>query len=270
MLCSSGSSGGGGGSSGGTQHLIIFNEQASNISASGVIPGSGLATITWNTNIPATSQVVYGLDSGVSYPFDINTLPYFGYPSGIGEDLTKTVNHSMLLTGLTPGETYVYRVVSRASPPTISYEHEFTVPIPPGAGNTITSGGEGEVLGASSGQSADGNATSTDQEVAGIFNKENMAAALGSGWSDLISKCSLIALLILLVAYIVWRFVLRPRYEKKGLPEWEIKQRSYIFFGLFSALAIVVAFILGQYCPIPIFLIVLLISGGLYVYNLVK
>jgi len=269
IISGGGSSGGSGGSSGGSHRLIIFNEQASNISANGIIPGSGLATITWNTNIPATSQVVYGPISGVPYPFDINNLPYFGYPSGTSEDLTKVVNHSMLLIGLNPGGTYKYRVVSRASPATISYEHQFTVPIPSGSDNTITSGslgvsgGEEEILGA-------GISPAENGEVAGASDESNLATAFTSGWSNLISRCSLIALLILLVGYLIWRFILRPRYERKGLMEEEIKQKSYAFFGLFSALVIVVAFVLGQYCPIPIFLIALLVSAGLYVYNLSK
>ena len=272
IISDDGTSGGGGGSSGGgSRHLIIFNEQASNILASGVILGSGHATITWDTNIPATSQVVYGPISGAPYPFDINNPPYFGYPSGTNEDLTKVINHSMFLTGLNPGGVYKYRVVSRASPATISYEHEFTVPIPSGVGNTIASGfgisgGEGEILGALT----ENNGTSTDGETVGILNKENLAAAITSGWSNLISLCSLIALLILLVGYLIWRLILRPRYERRGLPREVVKRKSYAFFGLFSALAIVVAFILSQYCPIPIFIIILLLSLGLYIYNILK
>lgn len=271
---SGGGSGGSGGSSGGSHRLVISNENASNILADGDVLGSGIATITWETNIPATSQAVYGPVSGVPYSFDINNQPNFGYPSGTNEDLTKVINHSMLLTNLDPGQTYKYRVISRASPATISYEHEFTVPIPSGVSNTITSAspavafgeGGGEILGAS----AENNGTSTIQEIAGIFNKENLAAAITAGWSDLISRCSLLALLILLVAYVIWRFILRPRYERNGLPREEIKRKSYIFFGLFSALAIIVAFVLGQYCPIPIFITALLLSLGLYVYNVVK
>lgn len=266
-----GGTGGGGGSSGGSHRLTIFNEGASNISANGDIPASGFATIIWDTNIPATSQVVYGPISGAPYPFDINNPPNFGYPSGTNEDLTKIINHSMLLTDLNPGQTYKYRVVSRASPPTISYEHEFTVPIPSGAGNTITSGlstsgGEGEILGADT----ENNATSTDRETAGILNKENLAAIITSGWSDLISKCSFVALLILLAGYLIWRFILRPRYERRSLPKKEVKQKSYVYFGLFSTLSIIAALITGQYCLIPIFIITLLLSLGLYIYNHMK
>ncbi len=262
ILGSGGSSSGGGGA----RHLIIFNEKSTDVSTT--------ATITWETNLLSTSQVVYGLASGGSYTLDLNNLPNFGYPLGTAEDSSKVINHSMTLTGLTPGATYVYRVVSRASPPTISYEHEFTVPISSQTGNIITSGplgisglgstgtaGEGSVLGASSDSSADGNG-----EVAGAFSEGNLASVFSSGWSDLISRCSLVALLILLIIYLIWRFALRPGYERKGLPEEKIKQKFYTFFGLSSALAIVVAFLLDQTCPIPIFLIALLLSLGLFSY----
>ena len=277
--------GGGGGGNGPIvpTTLIIFNEKASQIT-SGVGLSTGTALITWDTNLLATSQVVYGPNT-TTYLFNINTLPAFGYPSYTGEDTTKVIFHSMLLTGLTAGQTYVYRVVSRASPPTISYEHEFTVPFPSqnegGVGGAVfgigraeplaESAGEGGVLGASTGPSANGNASSSgdvlgDSGIASTSGGNNLAAAITSGWGGLISTCSLIALLILLIGYLIWRFILRPRYEKKGLLEEKIGEKFSAFFGLFSALAIVVAFVLGQYCPIPIFLIALLISLGLYVY----
>ena len=251
---------GSGGSSrgGGTAHLLISNEQATDVSTT--------ATITWETNLLSTSQVVYGLASGGPYTL-VLTPPNFDYPLGTAEDPTKVINHSMTLTGLTPGATYIYRVVSRASPPTISYEHEFTVPSssPLGAsdiGSTkplAESAGKGNVLGAST----ENNGIVSKEEV---FNGNNLASAFSSGWSGLISRCSLIALLILLVIYLIWRFALRPRYERKGLLEEKIKQKFYTFFGLSSALAIVVAFLLDQTCPIPIFLIALLLSLGLFSY----
>lgn len=273
ILGSGGSSSGGGSS---TRHLVISNEQAININADGTIPGSGTATITWDTNLLSTSQVVYGPASG-SYTLNL-IPPNFGYPASTTEETTKVMHHSMFLTGLTPGAIYKYRVVSRASPPTISYEHQFTVPIS-GFGSTELgaesaplgiSNGEGSVLGASSENSeavsGSGEIDLKNREVPEVFNGNNLASAFSSGWSGLISKCSLIALLILLVIYLIWRFALRPRYERKGLPEEKIKQKFYAFFGLSSALAIVVAFLLDQTCPIPIFLIALLLSLGLFSY----
>lgn len=264
-----GSGGGGGGGLSGGHHLTIFNEEALNILSNGTVAGSGSATIVWNTNIPATSQVIYGLASGAPYPFDINIPPSFGYPSVNVEDMSKVTNHSMLITGLTPGETYVYRVVSRASPPTISHEHKFTVPIPSvlGISNTGTGalGSEGVKAGGAEEGSVLG-ANSENKEESGFFGSKNLGAVVDTGLGGLVSKCSLIALLILLVAYLVWKFVLRSKYEKKGLSENKIKEKFFTFFGFISGASIIVALLIGQVCPIPIFAVALLVSIGLCIY----
>lgn len=268
-----GGGGGGGGGSSGNRHLIIFNENVSNISASGIVPESGQATVSWNTNIPATSQVIYGPASGAPYPFDINMSPKFGYPLVNVEDLSKTVDHSMVLTSLTPGVTYLYRVVSRASPPTISYEHEFTVPYPEGGAvalgseTIVTTESGGEILGASTQNEKVAEAASS---TVGSKVRANLAAAFTSGWGDLISSCSLVALLILLLAYLIWKFLLRPRYEERGLSEKEIDRKFWAFFGLFALVSVLVAILLKQYCPVPVFLLAFVISAVGYVYKLVK
>lgn len=98
--------------------------------ASSVSTTLGAINITWTTDYPATSQVIYGLSSGGPYTLDLSQQNY-GYPFATVEDGTKVLNHNVLLTGLTPGATYRYRVVSHASPATVSYEHEFTVPNDP-------------------------------------------------------------------------------------------------------------------------------------------
>lgn len=196
-------SGGGGGDSG-TRHLVIFNEEANDVTTT--------ATITWETNLLSTSQVIYGLaDNG---PYTLNlTPPNFGYPSYTPEDSAKVVNHSVTLTGLTPGETYVYRVISRASPPTISYEHQFTVPTSFQTEGGGTSGplgiSWGEILGASSGPGGDGTSTASTSD------ESNLAAVFAAGWGGL-SWWWLWILLIILAAYLFWRFVLKP-----GNKDWE-------------------------------------------------
>lgn len=204
-----------GGSSGG-QHLLIWDENTSNISANGIILESGFVTITWNTNIRATSQVVYGLASSAPYPFNINTLPSFGYPFVNTEDLAKTTNHSMLLVGLTPGETYVYRVVSRASPPTISYEHQFTVPKSSQTENTITTGflavsgareGSDGRISEVNGIIEEGiiSATSTEGEVAGVFDNNNLANIFSAGFWDNWLKYPFWVIILLFVVYFIWK-----------------------------------------------------------------
>jgi len=116
-------SGGGGGAyfpvTVGQKSLIIRGESANSAEIQ-----STSAVISWFTNIPSTSQVVYGLVSGSPYPLNL-TLANFGYPLGTIEDLNKVTNHSVTLTGLIYEQPYYYRVISRASPPTVSYEHTF-------------------------------------------------------------------------------------------------------------------------------------------------
>ena len=264
---------GGGGSisgsgSSGSVALTIFDEQALDISNVGA---SGSATITWNTNKLATSQVIYGLLS--DGPYILNVVePYvnfFGYPLATTEDGTKVVNHSMLLTGLTSGETYLYRVVSRASPPTVSPEHQFTVPL------LAQAGGPGLMLGASAGGTGNGEPepagsvlgeTYPDtEEIPGL--DKNLAAVFASGFGDILSICTLIALLILLVIYLIWRLWLRRKYEQSGVAEEEILNRFYLFFTGSLLLVILVLVALGYYCPIPILVVIFVISLGVYVYR---
>lgn len=268
---------GGGGGGGGSISLVIFNEQALNITNVGA---SGSATITWNTNLLSTSQVVYGLASGGPYTL-VLTPPNFGYPLFTIEDPTKVINHSMPLTGLIPGQTYLYRVISHASPPTVSPEHQFTVPLsaplltqtsnPPGlvlgastggSGPTSSDGGSGGGIGSSG--NVLGETTSNIEETPSV--NPNLATAFSSGFSNLLSNCNLISLLILLILYLIWRLWLRKKYEKLNMPEEEILERSYIFFGGTSLVVILISVALGNYCPLLIFVITFIISVCLYAY----
>jgi hypothetical protein len=195
------------------------------------------ATITWNTNILSTSQVIYGpvpisIPSIPPYPYslDMNAVN-FGYPSGTAEDTTKVMHHSVLIAGLVPGQTYVYRVVSRASPPTISFEHQFTVPLTTSllaqagsnnftggdlsgntSGNTDESGTEGSSTGLgssgannslgteSSGQMSEENSTNSN-------NNQNLLALAFLGMGNFLSswKYWLLLAIILILFFIIWR-----------------------------------------------------------------
>jgi hypothetical protein len=59
---------------------------------------SSSANVTWTTNVLATSEVRYGLDSNYGL---------------FASDVTFGTNHSIPLTGLTPSTTYHYQVTSR-------------------------------------------------------------------------------------------------------------------------------------------------------------
>ncbi|MBU4353535.1 hypothetical protein L6251_02820 [Candidatus Parcubacteria bacterium] len=101
--------------------LSIYNESVASTTP------LGSALISWTTSYYSTSQVVYGIDTGAPYNLDL-TAPNFGYPNATVEDSAKVINHAVEVTGLILGKTYRYRAVSHASPPTISFEHTFTMP----------------------------------------------------------------------------------------------------------------------------------------------
>lgn len=120
-----GSSSGGGGGNGpviGAKNLIVSNEVINSVNP----PELNSVVVTWNTNIPATSQVIYGLESSGPYNLNLSATNY-GYPFASVEDTNKVTNHSVLISGLIPLQVYSMRVVSKASPPTIGYEYLFSV-----------------------------------------------------------------------------------------------------------------------------------------------
>lgn len=117
--------GNGGGGGGGPIYLTIFNEQESILRETTV-------TITWQTNLFSTSQVIYSAE-GEPHTLDENNPPYYGYAHATPEPENPgmVTVHSVTLTNLTPGTTYYYRAVSHASPPEFSYlELSFTTPGP--------------------------------------------------------------------------------------------------------------------------------------------
>ena len=114
------SSGGGGG---GGDYLRILNERVTEKTIEPL--GGGTVMVEWNTNIWATGQVVYGPASG-HYALDMNDSR-FGYPFASLEVTSKTRDHKILLTGIDVDMVYKYRVISRASPATVSHQHIFAV-----------------------------------------------------------------------------------------------------------------------------------------------
>jgi hypothetical protein len=106
---------------------VITNVAAGSITTTG-------ATITWTTNVPTNSRVDYGPGPAINYVSNTPTVA------------TLVLNHSMALTGLTPGTLYNYRVRSRdgLGNQTISGNFTFTTTANPPTGFTpirINSGG---------------------------------------------------------------------------------------------------------------------------------
>lgn len=126
-------SGGGGGGGGGGGSSIISDLILTNIAANYVQGQDGRLSIlvTWLTNMPATSRVIYDT---VSHP-DISTAPApnYGYAFSTVLDPNKITGHSVTIPDVTPGVTYYLRPLSSASPE--KYGTEVMLAI---AGNTAT------------------------------------------------------------------------------------------------------------------------------------
>lgn len=89
--------------------------------ASGNTPQSSI-TISWTTDKPADSRVIYDT---VSHP-TLGNAPNYGYAFSTATFNTPVVFHSVTIVGLSPNTTYYYRTVSAASPVTVSTEFSFT------------------------------------------------------------------------------------------------------------------------------------------------
>jgi hypothetical protein len=85
-------------------NLDIFNERLTKLSDSKFV-------VTWNTNVPASSQVVYGMRS-VSDPRGECGESDLGYQQSTSVKTNRTTTHVMIVDGLTPGAQYFFRPVS--------------------------------------------------------------------------------------------------------------------------------------------------------------
>jgi len=199
--------GGGGVFFGGETSLIIFNENASQ-------PTSSQADITWETNHPATSRVIYS-SQYESHVLDLNNPPNYGYVHSTSEDSSNVVNHFVGISGLVPGVTYYYRCVSHGSF-AISTEHSFTVPGIAGAetGSEQGAGGEqggGTIIEPISGSQSVGGGETQPETIGGQQEQQSVAgpnpfiAALSTFFSGYWGWI-LIILIILLIIYAIYRY----------------------------------------------------------------
>lgn len=107
----------GGGGNAVSSGLTIFNKAT-------IEAEDTSAVITWQTNYFSTSRVIYGAEFE-SHLFDYSNPPNYGYGHSSVEDPTKVTDHQVVLTGLIPNTLYYYRVISHASPDTVSREYTF-------------------------------------------------------------------------------------------------------------------------------------------------
>ncbi|MFA6476189.1 MAG: PKD domain-containing protein [Candidatus Paceibacterota bacterium] len=85
---------------------VISNIRAINITQTSV-------TITWDTDIVATSRVIYDTNSHADISGEV--APNFGYAVTTTESdtTTKVTAHSVTITGLSPATKYYFRVISQ-------------------------------------------------------------------------------------------------------------------------------------------------------------
>ncbi|MEA2088295.1 MAG: fibronectin type III domain-containing protein, partial [Patescibacteria group bacterium] len=120
--CGACNNGGGGGGGGGATTLYIHTEVIEK--DGGTPPETISVVITWHTNKPATSRVVYGpspVDSSKLGPW-----PNLGYSNSTIEDLEKVTFHTVIIDGLSANTKYYFRPISAASPAVYGEEISIT------------------------------------------------------------------------------------------------------------------------------------------------
>ena len=85
-------------------------------------------TVSWTTDHPATSRVIYDTSSHET----LGDAPNYGYTFSTEEtdNNPKVTSHSVTIAGLTSGTTYYYRMVSHGSPENVGGENNVTTANP--------------------------------------------------------------------------------------------------------------------------------------------
>jgi len=241
---------GGGGNTyfGGETSLVIFNEAAEPVV-------SNQTDVTWETNHPATSRVIYSAETE-AHIFQLENPPNYGYAHSTVEDTVKTESHTMNIAGLVPGVTYYYRVVSHGSF-AVSTEHSFTVPlvkgeetmaeegvIPGNAGGAValSQGGENNNGGAgldNAGEEPGAQETKTKEKSVNPF-----LAALPDLFKNGLSFCLIIFILAIIATILLFLQLIEKKHEEAGE---EIKKRWIVTLIIIIAMIIMFSFLCPDY-----------------------
>lgn len=114
---------------------VVSNEKSAT-------PTQTTAVVTWTTDRPTSSRVVYD-----TVPHStLGSPPNYGYAFSTGTINTspKVTNHTVEITGLTDGTIYYYRTISEGSPVALGVERSFktlTYAGPPSGGGAGVGGG---------------------------------------------------------------------------------------------------------------------------------
>ncbi len=262
--------------------LTVFNE-------SGASRSDTTGVVTWSTNLPATSYVVYGARSGG--PYTLSTAgPLFGYPNQSTEDASLTTAHRVVISGLVPGTVYDFRVVSKLSPsgvPTVGSEYQLALPgeltaateqslgaPAPGAGSlqvagthssgTGTAGFSTSPSGGETGTSSTSQTTVDAPHVTG--NQLAAAAALAGPFTWLKNPCVWFFILFCVLAALA---ELLYEYLRRGVayeaPRAREVRRS-IFYVAASVVGVGASLVFGRMCDVLPFIVLAVVFAALGFY----
>ncbi|MGA2911227.1 MAG: chitobiase/beta-hexosaminidase C-terminal domain-containing protein [Candidatus Levyibacteriota bacterium] len=209
---------------------IISSEQIT-------LAGDNSLTITWTTNFPTTSKVVYDTFSHPD-PLDLTTGPNYGYTYSTGtlDTSPEVINHSVTITGVTVNQTYYYRAISNGSPEAISDETPFATyytfglpgdglsdgastgngggaPSPSltagvlGAATSLayTGGTGGEVLGAGTQPEVLGTATKSAEPTPSVSPTGTKQTLVSNSMNWTLGYVSLALIILVILAYLIYR-----------------------------------------------------------------
>lgn len=113
--------------------LVLSQEAATKVKETSTV-------ITWTTDFPGTSRVVYDM---ISHPVLVGSAPNYEYANStaVFDESPKVTNHSVSVSGLATGTTYYYRTISAASPESVSGEGSFGTSAPSSGGGNGGGGG---------------------------------------------------------------------------------------------------------------------------------
>lgn len=186
-------------------------------------------TIIWTTSYLSTSEVIYDTNPG---KFNFSAGPdKYGYAfikSGDDSGLEKLISHSVTIYDLLPNTDYYYRVVSHASPASISGEHRFFTYVSENCvTNQIESGpsyaSPSEASEGQNNEGSTGGGNITYQELEEPLNEERTTNFLSAGLASIIDALKNIfgenvyiyLIFILLFLIILWLLFLLLKKRKK-------------------------------------------------------
>lgn len=259
--------GGGGGGIVALEELVVRNVRVTDIDVT-----KGTAILRWETNLLSTSQAVYGFQILGPYSLDLSKKN-FGYPFGTVLVPALVTEHSVQLSGLIAGQSYVYRVSSRKSEtslPSLSPEFSFTL----GAPSPVVAGGAVRAprpvaIGRAPSQDrppfvplSEWEGETTTEPAPTVRNAAAAFLGLPTTWSEFFF-CLAALILIYLLGFVIWRY-LGEEIMEAYMPHKDMVARRDAFVIAWSVIALLLALLFRHWCVIlPIIIVILIVLGGI-------